>query len=197
MVGASTSSGEADGADAGTTAEARRDEVDARGWGCGARWLLRWPLRACPEAARVEVAAVGAGAMCTGGACLVVSFWGGVAAGADDSGSVAGTATDALALLEALTSASNDGSPSRLCSAAFSAACSCLVLFGVSGRLGAGLGDVGVGVAALVVVLAVVASVAEDVEDASVLSEGPSSLLEVADDDVRRSACNRASLARA
>lgn len=125
-----------------------------------------------------------AGAMCAGGARVVgASGVGAVFAGAEGDGLVAGTATDALVLLGALTSASNDGSPSRLCSATRSAACCVLASAGVSVRfLGARRG------AGVVLVEA-----AEAVEAAEVAEED-------ADDDADArcsAACSRASLARA
>ena len=174
----------------------------------------RLPLR--EDGARAGVGfAVGeaAGARCTGGARLSAGLVG--VATTDDpaagSSVVAGTATDALALLGALTSASNDGSPSRLSSAARSAACCFVASTGVRVRLGAGGRGVGAGVAlaAVVVVVAPVAEEAEveveeeaDAEDALARPWSSSalslSLLSLdAADDARRSACSRASLARA
>ena len=175
MVGASTSSGEADEAGAGAAAvDARRDDVDARG-GCREGRLLR------AGAAGVGVVGETAGAMCTGGARSGV---GAVFAGAEGAGVVAGTATDALALLGALTSASKDGSPSRLCSAARSAACCVLASAGVSVRfLGARRGAE--------VVLVEPAEAAEAAEEDADDDDAD-------DDDARCSAaCSRASLARA
>ena len=153
------------------------------------------------------------GARCTGGARLSAGVVG-VAFGAEDaagSSVVAGTATDALALLGALTSASNDGSPSRLSSAARSAACCFVASAGVRVRLGAGGRGVGAGVAlaAVVVVVAPVAEEAEvEVEEEAAAEDAlarpwSSSVLSLsllsldAADDARRSACSRASLARA
>ena len=125
------------------------------------------------------------GAMCTGGARVAgVSGVGDVCAGAEGGALVAGTATDALALLGALTSASNDGSPSRLCSATWSAACCVLVSAGVSVRfLGARRG------AGVVLVEAAEATEAAEEDASSSLDD---------DENARRSAaCSRASLARA